>query len=180
MIFANIQNLVISPKKYFEENLQSREFSINQFLVTALFLVLAITIVSSIEREILEKYSDILASLIYFSGFFVGLMIKILFRAYFLRLMLSKLEVNIDYSKIAMIITVAMFTYLLMYLIPILINTNVYNMQIFVVMKIWNLFLITVGIKVISKLSYFRSFILVLLMIGFEYILTMPFYGIVL
>jgi len=72
----------------------------------------------------------------------------------------------------------ALIPYIIGTAVGLIINTDIFNLQIKILSSIWNLALIAIGIQIISKLSFARTAVVVLIMFSFEQMLRLIFYGI--
>ncbi|MCF8299388.1 MAG: YIP1 family protein [Saprospiraceae bacterium] len=176
-IYTKIHLLFISPDKYFAETILDKEFKIKDIIVFSSFLFPIITILHLIQSSFNKNYNSSTEVIIFEIGFFVGLYVSLVFRTYIITLVISKSGFDVDYKQIAILVLVSLITSIFLFLIPIIFQLEdpIWFLGIFI--RIWNLFLILVGIMVLTKIKFWRAFILILLIFGFEEMVKLVFYG---
>lgn len=160
--------LIIRPKKYFDEVIGNKSFTLKDLFHLGSVLFPILTILHIFEAKILNRYNTGLEIGVYLFAFVLGLVISLIFRTYFLSIVLNKSGTEVDYKKIGMIAAISMISNLLMIMISIVLQTSEYNQFIEIIIRIWNLMLILIGVVVIYKIKWTKGAILLLIMFGFE------------
>jgi hypothetical protein len=160
--------LFIRPKKYFKEVIGGKLYKVKDLVYFGLVLFPILMILHIFESKTLSRYGSGLEIGIYLFAFVLGLVVSLIFRTYFLSMVLNKTGTEVDYRIIGMIVSVAMISNLLMILIPTIIQTSDYNQFIEIIMRVWNLTMILIGIVCIYKINWIKGMILILIMFGFE------------
>lgn len=98
----------------------------------------------------------------------LGLIVSLAFRTYFISMYLDKTGIEVDYRKIGMIVAIAMISNVLMFSVPLILQSSDYSTYIETGSKIWNLLLILIGIVSVYNIKWRQGIILLLIMSGFE------------
>jgi hypothetical protein len=175
--FTKIPYLILLPKKFFKETVSGKEFTTQNLIVTGAILIPLITVLHFFESDLLVKYGDTTKRIIYLAGFITGMALSFAFRTYLISLILNRSGFEIKFQQVGMVIGLSMIVYLIMYSIPIILGTHHFNKQIEIVMHVWNLLLIFIGIRTLTRISVYRGIVLIVIMFSIELFIRYAIFG---
>jgi len=176
-LFANIFNLIISPKKYFQETVKDKTFRTKNLIVIGIVLILLINFLQFFELYTTESFRNLSELTIYCVTYLVGFLFLIIFRIYFISLIITKLGFDVKFKQIVLLVELSMFVYLLMFIIKLFIQTNEFNDILEIIFKIWNLIIILAGILALTEIKFIRGLFYILVMFAFEMMIIFVFQG---
>lgn len=176
--FSCLYLLLIKPKRFFSSFVAGTEFRGRDLFILGVIIIPIITLVYGFKLYA-EKYMDYsIEMVVYLAAFTIGQIASFAFRTYFISMILDRSGTETGYKKIGMVVGFAMSINILMTLVPIIFQTQDYNMLIEVIFKIWNLSLIVIGIIVLTEIKLYRAVLIVMVMFGFEMLVKTTLMGI--
>lgn len=176
-VLMKLPQVFLKPRKYFTHSISNNSYEIKDLLLVAGGVFPIIIVLHLLGSNNLPSLNSELEKVFYLLGITLGVSISFAFRTYFLTMVLNRSGANIDYKSIGMVVGIAFIPILLMYLMPILLQTSDYNRYLSYVMNAWNLLLIIIGVVTISGMSWIKAGLITLTMFGFEMVVKMVFAG---
>lgn len=154
--------MIYAPDRYFREVISPQEFTNKNLAIygTLIFAAITILLVAPL------PYSG-LHSVVYAFGFFIGLVLSLFLRSYFIDMSLRKMEIQIPYRQIA---SVVLFSSIInIYLI---LTGLLYGYDLHMFARVCNYTLILIGVHSLTKMNIYPLFGIGLLLYLLEFALV--------
>lgn len=177
-IITSVPDIFIRPRKYFKEVITGKQFTTKEVATFFIALTLFLVTLHAFEYKLTSVHQGTAGVLIYFLSYIAGILLSFMFRTYFLTMILRKTGVEINFTTIGMIVGIAMIPVIAINLIFIVFQAIDYDIYyVKYAAKLWNLFLIFIGLQTAANIKTFRTLFIILIMVGFELIVSLVFDG---
>lgn len=175
---SNIPNLLLHPQKYFTATVVDKSTTWKEIAVSTCILFAILTIAQSVGKASMVKDLGLIEHFVYFGAYYLSLCALILFRTYFISMILRKKNIECDSKNLMFMVSISLVFSALLSISIFLSAFPFISIFLKIMFYILSIYTLQAAIRALTHIKAALAVWIVLVMFAFEGLVKLAFIGI--